>query len=402
MRPATAALLAPAGLLAVLLIGAPELKLGVTPLTLLGTAGCCLSVYILRTIREPRHAVATSMLSAVLLAAWWNTPGDSDVGLRHFGGAVTGLLAFACVRLTSVSEQTHRLTVQMLSLAAVLALLAGLSSVHVEPTKQVLGLFGSGFWERLPRVELPAEGLVDGMVNSNALAGAALVIGPMLAGLAVSAWTHRRPAESLMPCLGVAISLVCLLVSLSRTASIAAVIIFLAVVMQLSAYARRVALIVVLLIVAAIVVTSQHPDGEQYRYEIMVQSQYTLGQRLGFWQQAVDQIAIHPIRGVGINQFHPSEDAHAENIYLQMMLDLGVPGALVYFAFWTALAVGAWQGRSRDDAGILSGALLSIMAVHLFGVTDAIALGSRVGVFQWVAAGLAAGTPYARDFTADQ
>jgi hypothetical protein len=51
-----------------------------------------------------------------------------------------------------------------------------------------------------------------------------------------------------------------------------------------------------------------------------------------------------------------------------------------------------WQVRRRDrSAGLLAVGLWgNLLAVHVFGLTDAIALGAKVGLFFWVDLGLIA------------
>ena len=143
----------------------------------------------------------------------------------------------------------------------------------------------------------------------------------------------------------------------------------------------------------------------------------SLAGRLEIWSRAVYAIKDFPFTGCGLGAFRrvvnllyplflisPDSDiAHAHNIFLQTALDLGLPGLVAYLALlWTAGAA-AWRtGRGTylngGSAGNLAtfgrwaalGLLAGLLAQHVYGMTDAIALGAKPGPALWVALGLAA------------
>ena len=83
--------------------------------------------------------------------------------------------------------------------------------------------------------------------------------------------------------------------------------------------------------------------------------------------------------------------AHVHNIFLQTALDLGLFGLMAYVGLLVMLLVRADQasrGPSAFAGRTAAGAGLSLVVVHVFGLGDAISLGAKVGVFQWLAAGL--------------
>jgi putative inorganic carbon (HCO3(-)) transporter len=100
----------------------------------------------------------------------------------------------------------------------------------------------------------------------------------------------------------------------------------------------------------------------------------------------------------------PSEDlAHAHNIFLQVAVDLGLGGLIAYGALLLLGAAAAWDvarasiGSSRYLA---VGLLASLLGLHVYGLADAIALGSKPGLAFWMLLGLiaalAAGVPERR------
>lgn len=80
----------------------------------------------------------------------------------------------------------------------------------------------------------------------------------------------------------------------------------------------------------------------------------SLDQRVEIWSRAIDGIEDFPFTGMGLNTFRklvfvlyplslegPEVDlGHAHNIWLQVSLDLGLPGLVAYLAIWfSALAM---------------------------------------------------------------
>ena len=84
--------------------------------------------------------------------------------------------------------------------------------------------------------------------------------------------------------------------------------------------------------------------------------------------------------------------AHAHNHLLQAAVDLGLPGLIAYIALWmgTALLLVRSYRLARDSRTrlIVSGMGAGLLAYFLFGTTDAIALGAKVGIFFWIAVAL--------------
>ena len=118
-------------------------------------------------------------------------------------------------------------------------------------------------------------------------------------------------------------------------------------------------------------------------------------------------IAAFPLTGVGLNAFRslmpllapsshvsPAIDvAHAHNIFLQTALDLGLPGLCAYLALLgVALAncVRIANGASPVRRDVALALAANIAAVHLFGLTDAVPLGAKVGLLFWISLGLVA------------
>ncbi len=121
--------------------------------------------------------------------------------------------------------------------------------------------------------------------------------------------------------------------------------------------------------------------------------------RFDIWSRAWLIVRDVPFSGIGLDEFRDvvaayapdvtndfsSGVAHAHNIWLQTALDLGVPGLVVYVALLVHVAKrGLAAGSGAPEVRMaVWGSLAAVTAVHVFGATDAIALGTKVGVFLW-------------------
>jgi putative inorganic carbon (HCO3(-)) transporter len=134
----------------------------------------------------------------------------------------------------------------------------------------------------------------------------------------------------------------------------------------------------------------------------------TWGFRGEVWRWALVGVQDFPFTGCGLGAFRqvvqilypidvpPGYDiAHAHNMFLQVALDVGIPGLIAYLALLGGAAVAAWRAawanaRLRPLAlGLLGG----MVALHAYGLIDALAPGSKPGVAFWFALGLIAALP---------
>jgi putative inorganic carbon (HCO3(-)) transporter len=124
--------------------------------------------------------------------------------------------------------------------------------------------------------------------------------------------------------------------------------------------------------------------------------------RTELWSRALFGIQDFPWTGMGMNAFRkvmpvvypsflfaPSTDvAHAHNHLLQAALDLGVPGLVAYLAMWMvtgALLVAVYRhAADRRYRAVAGGLGAGLIAHFMFGMTDAIPLGAKVGVLFWL------------------
>jgi putative inorganic carbon (HCO3(-)) transporter len=133
-------------------------------------------------------------------------------------------------------------------------------------------------------------------------------------------------------------------------------------------------------------------------------------ERVEIWSGALRGIQAFAVTGMGMNTFRKmapvlapalvaDPDAimppHAHNHLLQVALDLGVPGLIAYTSMWLVtaclLVIAYRRSTDRNLRAFAAGLGAGLIAHFVFGVTDAIPLGAKVGILFWLAVGLAAG-----------
>jgi putative inorganic carbon (hco3(-)) transporter len=141
--------------------------------------------------------------------------------------------------------------------------------------------------------------------------------------------------------------------------------------------------------------------------ETDVVGQISLMGRVEIWSRALYTIQDFSFTGCGLGTFREvvwilyplfrispsSEVAHAHNIFLQAAVDTGVPGLIAYLSLLGIGGVVGWRiiqqsgGRHR---WLVFGLMSGLLALHIYGLTDALAPGSKPGLVFWVVLGLLA------------
>jgi putative inorganic carbon (HCO3(-)) transporter len=129
----------------------------------------------------------------------------------------------------------------------------------------------------------------------------------------------------------------------------------------------------------------------------------SLGFRQEVWRWGITAEQDFPFTGTGLGtyrrvarRFYPLNVApdydisHAHNLYLQTALDVGLPGLIIYLASIILAVVMAWQTAKRSERlrPFAIGFLSVLAAFHIFGLTDALALGSKTTLVFWMLLGM--------------
>jgi putative inorganic carbon (HCO3(-)) transporter len=132
----------------------------------------------------------------------------------------------------------------------------------------------------------------------------------------------------------------------------------------------------------------------------------TFAGRLEVWQRAVYMIQDFPFTGIGLNTFDLVANAmypffligpearviHAHNNFLQIAVDLGIPGLVAYVGLLTVFTIIAWRvyRRCADPKlqALAVGLFCGMLAHQVYGLTDAITLGAKPGIVLWAFLGV--------------
>jgi len=132
--------------------------------------------------------------------------------------------------------------------------------------------------------------------------------------------------------------------------------------------------------------------------------------RIEIWSRAIYMIQDFPFTGVGMGSFmrvadllypfflaEPGAIDHAHNLFLQVAVDLGLPGLIAWLSIFGVVALSAWRvyrlGMRIQNgwvAALGAGLLASQLALAVHGLTDAVTWGMvRPAPLVWALWGLA-------------
>ena len=246
--------------------------------------------------------------------------------------------------------------------------------------------------------------------NPNVLAGSLVILFPFAPCVLLFAWKEISRGERFFAILASIIGGGILVLSQSRSALIALIAIFTLIFIFRCKWGwlTLLALLVVGTIVFGMI-------GEAARQGILISIQGSLewDQRFGIWSRAIYMIRDFPFTGIGMgsfrevaNLFYPflqhnaSDIPHAHNLFLQIAVDLGIPGLIAWLSILGVVVIASWRvyrrGVIKGDRWIMSigvGLLCSQAALITHGMTDAVTWGMvRPAPIVWALWGLAVAT----------
>jgi putative inorganic carbon (HCO3(-)) transporter len=141
---------------------------------------------------------------------------------------------------------------------------------------------------------------------------------------------------------------------------------------------------------------------------LAVGSDTSTSSRFEVWQRALYMIGDFAYTGVGLNGFSTTANVlyplftlppervlqitHAHNVFLQVAVDLGIPGLVAYLSLLLGFGAAWWTAYRHFAPGPLRavsvGLLCGMVAYHIYGITDCITLGAKPGVALWAMMGL--------------
>lgn len=337
------------------------------------------------------------LLVLLLPVTWWATAQPATTAPQVYRLLTGVALYYALINWT-----TGRARLQVLVLGMTLAglLLAGAAAfVVVWPT-------GGGKLPFIPATLYARfKPLVVDTVNPNVMGGALVLLVPAVVALPLFGWRRMGWLNRGL----LVVTTLALLGMLVLTKSRGALIALLAACAVLLVLRWRRGYLLLLAGAVGVIVTVWSLGIG--RVVALLASNQTLGDsgRLEIWSRAIYMIEDFRFTGIGMGSFGHVTDLmyplflnasgipHAHNLFLQVAVDLGLPGLIAWLACLLLIVIALWQvyrrARMRGDgwlAGVGAGLLGSQTALVVHGLTDAVTWGMvRTAVLVWALWGLA-------------
>ena len=256
----------------------------------------------------------------------------------------------------------------------------------------------------LPDVYTSLSGRMPAFINTNVLAGALVMLWPIalsaprLGGHRVGDWLLRILAWS-----SAALMVATIVITQSRGAYLSIVVE--AVLLLGLRWPKSVLIILPLILILAVVVVNT--IGWETILDELTTGSATSGldQRIEIWSRALYAVQDFPFTGVGLGTFeqvmavlyplflNPAGTVpHAHNLFLQVAVDLGLPGLVAYLSILGLVFSMAFSSyrtlRSRRDfalSGLCAGGIVALVGMCAHGLVDATSWGRiKLAFIPWV------------------
>lgn len=378
--------------------------------TLLLLVPVYLARYFLRGRFFTRTPLDLLFLTFLLLGVFNVYAAPHSRGLMMLARALFGMAcAYALVERARVGKSMRGPLLALTLLALLVGVLA-LGSTQWSSKAQAL----QGIIDVLPRITgFPGA---EGGFNSNEIAGVLAWLTPLMIGLALYRWHSggQRWAVTLAALLLVP----ALLLGQSRSA-LAGVLFSLIFVIGLIVPAGRwrwgswALLALAMMLQVGVMLNhltdnqAQVAEAQDSGEEVQSNLEISSGIRLEIWQAAIQLTRDYPLTGVGMGMFRyefaraaypiPSMAgtilAHAHNEYLQMAVDMGLPGLAVFIWFYIFagyMALQIWRQGDAQARAVAVAVAGGLLAHAIYGLADAITLWDRFTFVFWLMLGLLA------------
>jgi putative inorganic carbon (HCO3(-)) transporter len=362
----------------------------------------------------PFNAALLVFCLAIPLAVWASP--IPELTIPKLTGVILGLAAFRVVAYAIATRRDLMVALAVLAAIGVAIWALGVLGLRLAPLQPLT--------QRLPAALVSLPGAEQG-INPNQLAGALMLLLPLLLGCAAGCWQSGRRVLAGALLVAALPALLTLVLTRSRAGWIglaaATLALLLAFVWLKSGPRRRKALIVAVALAFSIALTLALVALPRFLASAEAgatiatpdDAALTLEARAEIWSRALYALQDFPFTGVGLGAFRrvvnvlyplflvpPDADiAHSHNMFLQVGVDLGLIGLVGYGALLLIAGVTTWQVASHADGFeryIALGALGALVGLHVYGLADALALGSKPSVVFWIVLGLAAALPRMR------
>jgi putative inorganic carbon (hco3(-)) transporter len=348
------------------------------------------------TIRTPGDVGIIILIVMVPITLWATAqPDKTQVQVLRL---LSGIALYYAI--VNWCKSVKRLRMMLIAFAALGLGLALIAPISVEWAIDKLPLVPASLYQKFPP-------LFSDTVHPNVLAGSLVILIPIILAEIIFAWGNLTRFERGLNSVALIVMLVVLGLSLSRGAWIALGIAL--IVMAILRWRRGWIGLVLSVIMAAIFIRWLGLSAVVQALD----SSGTIGGldgRLEIWSRAIYMIQDFPFTGIGMGSFGevadtlyplllypPDSIAHAHNLFLQIAVDLGIPGLIGWLVVLGSVVVASWKlyiyGRRNKEqlaTGLGAGLLCSQIALVVHGMTDAVTWGMvRPAPIVWAIWGLA-------------
>lgn len=234
--------------------------------------------------------------------------------------------------------------------------------------------------------------LVSDTVNPNVMAGNLNLLLPFGLSILLFCWQGADWLHRLLALLAVATIATMLLLTQSRGGLMTCIVVL----VSITSLRWRRAWLVPLATGAVVVLVSQVATGLNVAGALLQRSTTMLTARIEIWSRALAMIGDFPLTGIGMGTFLPLANQsypfvtpiyaysahHAHNLFLQVAVDLGIPGLGAWLAILGIVVACAWRiyqrGKTLQDSWITTlgaGFFCSQVALIVNGMVDAVTWG---------------------------
>ncbi len=312
------------------------------------------------------------------------------------------------------SRTFTRLRFLVLGIVLVGLLLAVYAMASVQWVTWRLAVLQSMIYDHLPW-------LVSDQVNPNVMAGSLVILVPFAPSSLLFAWPRLQRPYRILAVLATVVTIGVLAATQSRSALLALLVVLLVMMslrgvegMAAGRVPRRAWFVALALALAAGLTAGWLVASGVARlaFEALLSSS-TLGgleERLQVWSRALYMLQDFPFTGVGMGSFEQVTNllyplfiapgggiTHAHNLFLQVAVDLGLPGLVAWLSILILVVAVSWRvyqlGRVTGDswlAGLGVGLLCSQVALVVHGIANVSVWGEiRAAPIVWAVWGLA-------------
>jgi len=330
------------------------------------------------------------ILSIQILATCFVVP-DIEFSRPKIAGVVFGLLFYYALIKVLKSERILKSALFGYVGAGLALAIFGLLGMY-RTGEPVFSRFLTDPPKHFPIVHWKLPGAEWGF-NPNPLGGTLLLIVPV----AVLLWYHYRDKSA--GCIGGAVVVLTLAVVIFFTQSygvwIALFIGFWAAVLR--ARWKRICLLSLALTIVAVIFMKGYKPSDLPKIAENNLIRTKIEGRYAYWEAALKAISRNPLFGVGMNRLRLDprigyERAHAHNQLLHTAAELGIPALVAYLTILIGAGWMCLEVYRKSDSEWMKVAARGLgtgqLAFFIFGLGDALPLGSKLGIFFWISLAL--------------